>query len=334
LNAHGPAQAEARGTLLVLLAIVIVLQPVAIALGRQALAAVGAGADTYGLWSNYQALPAAPDVLFIGDSRVRADIDTARVAELLSKPENAVFKLGISNGQPSFLSALIERVLERTTRPRTIIYGLSEFQFNDRWIWDATADYWAVSEPVSPGHVQRSLVRATDPGRLVRGWVVPALANDRVLWLGANCWWERLRTPDACTEPSRLATHVMTDADQAAILANYRRDLSDYRHSSIQEKYLVELISAAQAKGVSVALMIPPVWGIDELFPGLYDRYLARMSMIAERHGVVLLDLHTAIRNEPTSWADPSHLNVVGARALAPMLLPLVTGGGILPSRP
>lgn len=320
MKAFGRTQAEARGTLLVLLAIAVVLQPTAIALGRQTLAALGAGADTYGLWDGYVSRARAPDVLFVGDSRVRADIDTAGIAELLSKPGDAVSKLGISNGQPAFLGALVERVLDRPTKPRLVVYGLSEFQFNDRLTLDATADYWAISEPISVKHIERAITRSTDRGRLLRGWAIPALANDRVLWLGVNCWWERRRAPDACTDPARFATHLMTATDEATILEMYRQDLRDYQHSTTQEHYLTELITAAQTQGVTVALMIPPVWGIDELYPGLYDAYLARMETIAKRHGVGLLDLHTAIRNDRTSWADPSHLNVVGARALAPML--------------
>jgi hypothetical protein len=326
LKASEGTQTEARGTLVVLLAIAIILQPTAIALGRQTLAALGAGADTYGLWNSYVSLSKAPDVLFVGDSRVRADIDTDRLAELLSRPDAAVAKLGISNGQPAFLGALVDRVLERPTKPRVLVYGLSEFQFNDHLTLDATADYWAISEPISAGYIERAIARSTDPGRLLRGWAIPALANDRVLWLGVNCWWERRRTPDACTEPARFASHAMTDIDEATILAMYRQDLRDYQHSTTQEQYLNELITAAQRQGVTVALMIPPVWGIDELYPGLYDAYLARMEMIATLHGIRLLDLHTAMRNDRTSWADPSHLNVVGARALAPMLSPFVAG--------
>jgi len=310
----------------VLLAIAIVLQPIAIALGRQTLAALGAGADTYGLWNSYVSRGEAPEILFVGDSRVRADIDTDRIAELLSTPRDAVFKLGISNGQPAFLGALVDRVLERPTKPRILVYGLSEFQFNDRLTLDATADYWAISEPISAGHIKRAIARSTDPGRLLRGWAIPALANDRVLWLGVNCWWEQRRVPDACTEPSRFASHVMTGADEATILAMYRQDLTDYQHSPTQEHYLSELITAADAQGVTVALMIPPVWRIDDLYPGLYEGYLARMETVAQRHGLRLLDLHTAMRSDRTLWADPSHLNVVGARALAPMLIPLAEG--------
>jgi hypothetical protein len=333
LTASRSAQPAARGTLLVLLVIAVVLQPAAIALGRLTLADLGGGADTYGLWTSYLARPSAPDVLFVGDSRVRADIDSTRIAELMSKPGDAVAKLGISSGQPAFLGTLVDRVLERPTKPRILVYGLSEFQFNERLTWDATADYWAVSEPISAGHVQRALARSTDPGRLVRGWAIPLLANDHVLWLGATCWWERRRAPDACTEPSRFATHVMTGTDETTILAMYRDDLRDYRHSSTQERYLTELINTAKAQGVTVALMIPPVWGIDELYPDLYKEYLAHMVTIAQGQDVRLLDLHTAMRNQPTLWADPSHLNVTGARAFAPMLLSLVTGGGV-PSNP
>lgn len=336
MKALDAAQTEARGTLLALLAIAIVLQPAAIGLGRQTLANLGGGADTFGQWDAYLSRPIAPDVLFVGDSRVRADIDAAGIAALLSRPEQAVrvFKLGISSGQPAFLSALTYRVLERPTRPRILIYGLSEFQFNDGSTWDATADYWAISEPPTVSHVARSIARSTDPGRLLRGWVVPVLANDRLLWRGADCWWARLRVSTACSEQDAFATQVMTGADEATVLTAYRQDLRDYRYSSSQEQYLIELITAARAQNVTVALLIPPVWRIDELYPARYLDYLTRMQTLARDHNVGLLDLHTAMRDQPNLWADPSHLNVVGAQALAPMLLPLLTGDGGAPAKP
>jgi hypothetical protein len=108
-----------------------------------------------------------------------------------------------------------------------------------------------------------------------------------------------------------------------------QQNLGDYQHSPTQEQYLAELITAAQSQSVTVVLVIPPVWRIDELYPGLYEGYLSRMETIAQRYGIGLLDLHTAMHNDRIFWADPSHLNVIGARALAPMLIPLLEGARV-----
>ena len=85
--------------------------------------------------------------------------------------------IGVNPEQPAFLDAVIYRVLQRTSRPSLLLLNLSEYQFTVHYTYDSAEDPWQISRPLDPSFMWRALQDATDPSRLIRGWMLPVFAD-------------------------------------------------------------------------------------------------------------------------------------------------------------
>src|SRR5437667_11018791 len=99
---------EARRALWVLVVVLVVVQPLSMLLGTSYLQRWGSPGNAYNQWTAYRAGP-VPEILFLGDSRVRLDVDTAALARALSV---SVASIGIDAAKPELLEALAERIVD------------------------------------------------------------------------------------------------------------------------------------------------------------------------------------------------------------------------------
>ncbi len=317
-------RASARTSLLVLLVIFLLLQPLCIAIGGVVAQRLEAGRDTQTQWRQFVRDVKPVDVLFIGDSRVRADVDVTTISQLLSsqagKPVRAA-KLGISGASPAFVDMLLYQVTHLRTKPRNIVVAVSEYEFNANYNPDPSYDVWQISS-FDPGFVSLAVRRDPNPGRLIRGWLVPAFSNAQLIAQGAQCVVQRIQGAQLCSQASRFPEdQLMTPAAEDYILGLYRDlHLAHYAFSEEKLGYLREALHYARTVGIPVHLVVLPVYKIDGLNPSGYQRFQTEVRHLAVDQGINITDLHQDMQQDLTLWGDPSHLNHAGARELASSL--------------
>lgn len=309
----------AQRSLVVLLVIALAAQPASSYIAKNVLGHIDQGTDTWSLWSTYASNP-APDVLFVGDSRVRQDVDTSAIARALSLDSGqptSVAKIGISNADAAMLDTVVYRVMAASVRPRTVVIAVSEFAFNENYQPDRTADYWQLSSPFDLGFMELALRRdRAHEARLSAGWAVPLVANAPIVAEGVQCW---LRPDPTCTPAAHLEVSRMSPEERSLVLSYYADlYLRDFVFSAVE---LADIESAArrvQSGGSHLALVILPVNGIVELDPHLYAEYLVRIQAMAASMRAPLVDMHASVPEADWSlWVDPSHLNRAGAAHIA-----------------
>lgn len=315
--AAGPVRSRATAALYTLAVAFIALQPISDAVFPGALRELLANDSAAAQWSHYAALP-APDVLIVGDSRARIDVDSSVVSALLSSAVGralTVSNLGVNAEQPAFLDALIYRVLHRTSRPSMLILNLSEYQFNVHYTYDSTEDLWQISDSFDLGFMSRAFQDATDPGRLVRGWMLPVFADYPVIVRAIRCGSAPFADPTICNPIPK------TDAERAAYYTQrFHEVMADYQFSVAQTSHVLGAAALATEYGVHFGLAILPVLGIPKTEPVGYSRFESGAQDLAKRMSVPLLDLHDLFQDQPSYWSDPNHLNAKGAQKLAPYL--------------
>jgi hypothetical protein len=311
----------ARLALAVLLAIAIVAQPLSAVVAQPVLEQLNSGTDTWTIWTQYNSSP-APDVLFVGDSRVRQDVDVTAISSDLASQRGrsvTVSKVGLSSADMALLDSVLYRVVARSSRPRTVVIALSEFAFNASYQPDRTADYWQLSFPPDLGFMRAALAHDPNRSRLLSGWALPLVAHAPILAQGAQCL---VQTLPVCIPPSHLHDGKMTKTVHDMIL-NYYIDLflRDFKWSESELQDLSSAADRVRAAGSRLAFVVLPVNGIAEISPPLYADFIARMGSVANANGAPLADLNAAVNKSDWSlWEDPSHLNDRGSRLIAPQL--------------
>jgi hypothetical protein len=224
-----------------------------------------------------------------------------------------VGKFGINGADAAVLEALIYRVMSRPSHPRLIIYALAEFQFNANYGRDFTSDYWQISDPPDLGYLGEAFRLDPDRGRLVRGLLLPGIANLPLITQGVACDIGRIRAVPGC----RFGGTQNPTAFRAEFKQSY---LHDFQYSDQEENYVKETIARIRAAGTAVAFVVFPTDGIDSVDPAAYATFQTRTSALATRETVPMLDIHADVPDQPGLWADLLHLTKTGRSLITPKL--------------
>lgn len=314
---------EARRALWVLAGVLLIAQPLSLLLGTSYLQRWGSPGNAYNQWTTYNAHP-TPDVLFIGDSRVRLDIDTNELSRSLSA---SVASIGIDAAKPEFLEALTERIAAAPATPRTVVIALSEYQLNASW--DAKADsgglqtnyFWQISGPPDARYIATALRLDPERGRLLAGWTVPLLANYSVIVEGFRCDIAALRRRNDCADEYTDRDRVMDEAVRRRWEPIVRDGyLGSYEVSVAQAASAIRAARALLDRGIAVRFVILPVYRAEALAPAAYARFRERAASIASAVGARFIDLHSTYDDRPEIFFDSNHLTRRGARELAGVL--------------
>jgi hypothetical protein len=302
---------------------------------------------SYQSWSQYLRAP-APDVVFVGSSRVVSDIDRQSIAQAMSArlghPVTVGF-IGATAGQTYFLDAVAYRIMHRSPHPRLVVLEMSEFQYNRNYRYDNTADLWVLGRPPDLDFNRFALRVAPDRERYLRGVAFPLYAYYKFLAFGVSK--DLVPAINAVQRVGHFLHHgeltdpyidfsgavdsgpgrVMSPEVEAASLDIYAHQfLRDYTFDAGRLEYLAEAISVVRGAGGNVALAVLPQFAIDRLTPAGYAEFLSRAHDFGDQHQAPLLDYHLLFQDQRPYWIDPSHLNLEGRRALGPVL-----GAGIAP---
>lgn len=333
---------RATAALLVLLVLLIAGQFAGVSLAHSYAYRISGVASTYWQWSNYLANPA--DVLFVGDSRAREDVDTAAIQSAVWADLGkrlSVGKLGFDSAEPRDLLGMMYRVTNLARRPKVVLYAFSEYQFSG-YTSDPTYDFWSMVAPFDPGFIHLTFdIDVGNQQRLLTGFVSPLNANLTVLETGAPCTVHDLKrflaehSPlklsgalDAlgyCDTPPGFAQLTMTPQSRDVVYAQYRQIFADnYSFSETQASYVKQAVAMARAAGIQVAFFVPPEYHFEDLNPAAYMDFQSRTTQLASEMGVKRYDFHTEFGNSPELWSDPAHLNRAGTAAFVPQLAAMV----------
>jgi hypothetical protein len=304
---------------------------------------------SYQSWSDYLRSP-TPDVVFIGTSRVVADVDRREITKTLSAELGrftTVGFIGAGAAQTYFQEVIAYRVMHRPKHPRLVVLELSEFQYNANFTFDNLPDMWMTSLPVDAGAERLSLQVVPDAGRYLRGRTLPIFADYKLLAysaakevtplvntvqrIGHFIHHGELADPyidfSSGSSVSAASHHAMTLEEEQATLAAYAAEvLRDYKFEPSRLTNIANAVSFVQAAGAQVAFAILPQYHLDRITPTGYEEFLAHMLAFAESRHASLLDYHTLFQDDRALWIDPSHLNDAGRHALGPKL-----GAGVAP---
>ena len=101
-------------------------------------------------------------------------------------------------------------------------------------------------------------------------------------------------------------------------LYNRVRNLSDYGMGQESRKWLGKIISLCQKKGVEITLFTAPMYDLQLISTGDYDRYVKELRAVADEYGIEYYDFNL-MKNEYLDikhgeyFMNMGHLNSVGA---------------------
>lgn len=341
---------RARQSLRALVAIVILSQPVGPSLDAWAVTRLQDGADIGAQWAHYRSEP-IPDVLFIGPSNARTDVDTVEISRLLSQRRGRVIrvgKLGATAESPAFMDALLYRVLELPKRPSMIVISVAAPLFNrgfrcPRCLKRLLAvDLFQISQPYDATFMARAWSLAGEERDLLAlAWFLPTIAGVPVVTAAARCdltdagrWLARkvrptvplfLSAPTPCelgAHPSSTDQWAQTDEQiRLGLEEQYQTEvMHDYSFSTDQANHLMTMVGMTRASGATVSFLQYPHYWLEDLAPQGEQIFQAHIRDLAADVGVPMFNFSTRLRSDESLWADPLHLNGRGATALAPML--------------
>ena len=342
-----------RRTILVLLLIAVVIQPLSVPVSRYLNAIERSDTDAYSVWQHYLSTP-VPDVLILGASDARTTVDEAQLTSDLSQAAGrrlTVEKLGFAGEGPAFFDLFVYRVMKMAQRPRTIVLTLQAPAYTGNCAVcqsAVTPSVAAISGP-DPGFVQLALQKDPEPVRLVGAWLVPVSSNASSL-LALSCLGAEagraveqallhkvsgpLKDLTRCegTAAYQWARQPeMTSLELTAGQRLYKELMDRYSVSATGRDDLADMVSRAQAGGTKVVFLLTPVHSaIREISPRAEAEFMdAVVGRVAREKGVPTVDLRAAVPDDPTLWVDPEHLDQRGARYLSPSL-----AGGLAPLLP
>jgi hypothetical protein len=335
---------RARMALAILALGLVLAQFISAPIGQRLNSVVKSGTDPYSLWQNYAANP-VPDVLVIGASTARTDVDEPALATELSSVAGhpvTVEKMGFAGQTPRFLDALMYRIMKRQQHPKLIVVAVAGPELNEGCkdcLAAVTGGLWDISDLTDPGFMQLALNIAPDPARLVAGWALPSLAYYHSI-IALQCIAVgygrsaakavagkipvQLQNPTLC---EGLAAYkwgrqpAMTSSDFEGSIANYRGFTVDYHVSSQTASSVADLLSRARSGGTNVVFVQTPLNpGLRDLFPDSVKASQEQLGLLASTLNAGVVNLTQAVPDDATLWVDGLHLDRAGADFLGPEL--------------
>ncbi len=314
----------------------------------------------------------APDVLFLGNSRVHDGVVPEVFGEALAQRRGRAaraYNLGLMNAKAAELAALVRAHLPEPPPPRVVI-GLSgtemcsahEFQYASRFLWDARELLdWLRRTPrarLEPGHVEswlesvlgrachafavRDALRSAATERLQDAWHaafgLPLPHKQRSvraligLWNRQDVLSPGGRFDDPSSRPNLADLLVQGDV---RIPPYSLGDASELR-AGADFPLLAAVVTDLQARGCRVALAeVPPSPWLQERCPDFHgDLFRRRAAEFAAPLGVPFVPMPPSeTQLDDASYVDANHLSRAGARRYTRLLFDRLAATGFLDDR-
>jgi hypothetical protein len=335
---------SARRALAILAVGMILIQLISAPIGHRLNSVVWSGTDAYSVWQHYASNP-VPEVLVIGASTARTDIDEAKVtAELSTAAGRPVTfeKVGFGGQTPLFLDALMYRIMKRSPQPKLIAVVTVGPELNAACtdcLLSVNSGLWDITDLTDAGFVRMALSVSPNPAWLLAGWAFPVLAYYPSLIAmqclvfdagraGATAVLDRvpqqLQNPTVCEEtvPYKQAHRAaMTSSDYERTIENYGKYMRDYQISPEARSSLTDIVRRARGGGTNIVFVETPRHPeIGSRFPGAIAASQQQLLSLASSLKTGVLDLSDSVPDDPSFWVDGVHLSRAGANYFGPQL--------------
>jgi hypothetical protein len=284
-----------------------------------------------GLALAYDDLPASPDLVFIGDSRIIHGVDPA-VIEAVTAEETGRgwtgFNLGLAGAPPAGDLGWVGHILAKDPPPRAVVLFISEYMFSN------LQDRTNATEPI------RALYGVADAWS---AWRAGMSVEDALTAVSMDLFstlrfrrriLARVFDGRKIARPEPLGEDGFVRLDQVDFATQHQRAIGRSRAPQLllgptaridemQFEYLRASIARLQDAGVRVALATAPtaspMWKYfrDD---NLYAPIMARVKAIADEAGIPFVDYRATLLVDDQYFSDGDHLDGDGATRLSVQL--------------
>lgn len=276
------------------------------------------------IYSRYLRIYGAPDVLIVGSSRSLQGIDPSTLQAALAEQgysDVTVFNFGINGATAQVIDVLLRDVLTQEQLPRMIIWGDGLRAFNDGRP-DLTYEAIVASDgyrrlatgdrPIPPRvyYQEPSTLRASNNKALANSSAAPT--SQRVIAPDLDMYGFQTITQQF--DPSTYYSQY------PRVPGNYDSDYVPFALGNEQTAATISIARFAQEQNISLVVVNLPLTQAYMDAPRLQyeQQFHQHLQGLAQRENFTLIDLvqhPDLIHNH--YFADPSHINAEGAKAVA-----------------
>ncbi len=280
------------------------------------------------------------DVLIVGPSYASAGFDPQTMRAAIAERQATsmeqtprIYNAGLMGRDYPVSAFMLRQEWLRNAKPKLILVGVGPICFNASGnpLVRNTEEFYLAPKPL-----------ALHGSAWSRAWhtlLVDYLYLYRCRWRGPKLdegWWngEKLLEPDGF----HPLGGVYDEAERGKLRNPkhiYRNIWRDYRFGGDSVGAIEEIVALGKAGGARTVLIEMPIReGLFE-FPGdgraAYAAYRGEMAALAERLGVLWIDMQSIATLGDADFKDTDHLNKTGAATFSKMVVAELFGRGVLP---
>jgi hypothetical protein len=278
------------------------------------------------IYSRYLRIYGAPDVLIVGSSRSLQGIDPTVLQTSLATqgyPDAKVFNFGVNGATAQVIDLVVRQVLHQEQLPKLIIWGDGLRAFND-----GRADLTYREIVASPGYQQLQAGQRPIPDRVfaqdtasLNASIDPVVANsllaDSTQQISSVLNMYGFQAIADRFDPASYYQHY------PRVPGNYDADYVPFGLGGEQTQATIALAQYARAQAIPLVIVNLPltVDYMDGPRSQYEQRFRQHMQQLSEQEQFKFVDLvqhPNLIQNQ--YFADPSHINQLGAAAVAQQL--------------
>lgn len=257
------------------------------------------------LYLSYVAAMGPPDVLIIGSSRAQQGLDPEVLQQALAGRRDLepvrTYNLSVNGATAQVLNFVLQRLLTTDQLPRVVVWGTGSRGFNS-----ARFDTTFANILRSPGYAA-------------------ALAGSR-----PQFDWSQspvIGQPSALTSRGFLPVPIAFEPDRyyqrfPRVAGRFDGFYNPFDLDGVQTVSFRSLVGFLKARQIEFVMVNLPLSGdfLDPFRQDLERRFQRFLQVEGERSGFQVVDLLTQWLSRNDVFADPSHLNAVGASAITRQL--------------
>lgn len=297
------------------------------------------------LYLQYLRTHGKPDILVMGSSRSLQGIDPAAMEAALAEqgyPGLKVYNFGINGATAQVMNLLVQEILTPEQLPKLIIWGDGSRAFNE-----GRPDRTYQQILTSPGYQRLAQGDRPIPARTT-DWEIPTFVTTANKELSGSVAAAMAETPIQTDLTPQGFQVVMEEYNPALYFQRFPRvpgsydgDYLNFSLAGGQTSATVNLANFAKQHGITLVFVNLPLTQdyLDPIRRTYESQFQRHMWQLANQQGFMFRDLSQVPELMKNSYfADPSHINHQGARAVAVHLaqdqtIPwwVVTGSPIAP---
>ncbi|MBD3883823.1 hypothetical protein IFO70_18835 [Phormidium tenue FACHB-886] len=281
------------------------------------------------LYTQYLRTQGTPDILIVGSSRSLQGIDPAALQEGLAQqgyPGLKVFNLGINGGTAQVNEVLLRQILTAEQLPRLIIWGDGSRAFNN-----GRPDLTYNGILASPGY--QRVARGERPIPSQARWDLPVLraAASKALSEASSSASSSGSAPapqPIAPDLNELGFHTVTEVYDPKtyyqrypfVPGTYDGDYQKFNLNGAQQAATVAVAQFARSQSIPLVFVNLPLTAdyLDTTRRNYEQQFRQNMQQLAQQEQFIFADLsQQSSLMQNGYFADPSHINQHGARAIA-----------------